>query len=195
MANKVLHHVLGLFCYVLLIMQKGSAREFKVGGSKGWAIPDNSTSYNQWAESNRFQIGDSLLFVYPSGQDSVLHVNRDAYTNCTTQGEKYTDGHTVFTFNQSGPFYFISGNKENCLKNEKLVTVVLADRSSRTSNATTVSPPSPAPAGMQSPPAGPVDINPTPPPESPRKAGASTISMSFIGSMGAFVASSLILVL
>lgn len=38
------------------------AREFKVGDELGWKEPgSNDTSmYNQWAERNRFQIGDDL---------------------------------------------------------------------------------------------------------------------------------------
>lgn len=69
MANSILrtnHHnkafqFLGLFSLLLLI-QKGDAYEFMVGGSKGWSVPSdpNGTIYNQWAEANRFQIGDSI---------------------------------------------------------------------------------------------------------------------------------------
>lgn len=64
MANAVLGRLslaLGMFCFTML-MQKSFAREFVVGGAKGWGAPaDNSTvGYNQWAQKNRFQIGDSL---------------------------------------------------------------------------------------------------------------------------------------
>lgn len=54
-------HVLGLFS-LLLLVQKGIAFEFKVGGPNGWTVPadPNSNSHNQWAEKNRFQTGDSL---------------------------------------------------------------------------------------------------------------------------------------
>ncbi|XP_057950705.1 early nodulin-like protein 9 [Malania oleifera] len=209
--NKAMH-ILGL--YLLLLIGRGSAREFKVGDSN-WTVPTNpnALSYNEWAEKNRFQTGDSIVFDYPAGNDSVLLVDKDPFTNCNTATfhEKHTDGHTMFTFNHSGPFYFISGNEENCMKNEKLEVIVLADRSNDSSNSNqtgTVSPPpaapagltpSPAPAGKESPtpPAGTVQINPTPAPESPPPppSGASSIFMSFIvSSFGAFVGSSLLLV-
>ena len=55
---KVLYAV-GLYCLMLLV-QKGGATEFKVGDSKGWAVPTSGVHYNQWAENNRFQIGDSV---------------------------------------------------------------------------------------------------------------------------------------
>ncbi|EEF39561.1 early nodulin-like protein 1 [Ricinus communis] len=201
--------VLGLFC-VMLMLQKGDAIQFTVGGAKGWTVPKNTTAYeyNQWAEKTRFQIGDSLLFVYKPDQDSVLLVNKQDYDSCTTTAAlaTYDDGHTVYTFNRSGHFYFISGNKDNCLKNEKLIVVVLADRSNRssyTNETTTASPPpsgemgivpSPAPAGEEAPPAGTVENNPSPSPVSDTPNAASVIYMSFSAAIGAFFASYLILI-
>ncbi|KAF7112186.1 hypothetical protein RHSIM_RhsimUnG0252400 [Rhododendron simsii] len=164
MAKPILrsnHHltvccVLGLFSLLVLI-QKGGAFEYEVGGANGWTVPSNQNpvSYNQWAEKNRFQIGDTLDFHYPAQKDSVLQVTKEDYDNCNTEKpvKKSNDGHTAFKFEQSGAFYFISGVKDNCLKNEKLVVVVMADRS-----------------------------------------GASSIVMSFIASIAAFLGSSLLLV-
>ncbi|XP_050367381.1 early nodulin-like protein 1 [Argentina anserina] len=182
--------MLGLLCLSLLL-QKSGANEFTLG----WTVPDASTHFDQWAQNNRFQIGDSIVFTYSPGQDSVLRVSQDDYTNCNTDAaaEKFSDGHSVFKFNQSGPFYFISGNKDNCAKNEKLIVIVLADRS-QTSTAT---PPSPAPSGEASPPPpspGTVQSNPTPAPESdqmippPPPSGASSLVLSFVGSIGAAAA-------
>ncbi|KAL1299285.1 hypothetical protein HN51_043726 [Arachis hypogaea] len=148
-SNEVGHVLLGLFC-LLLLVNKGNAYEFVVGGQKGWSVPSdpNSNSYNQWAEKNRFQIGDSLVFNYQSGQDSVLQVSSEDYASCNTDGssEKFSDGHTVIKLKQSGPHYFISGNKDNCAKNEKLVVIVMADRTNRNTNQTgTAVSPSPSP--------------------------------------------------
>ncbi|KZV56422.1 early nodulin-like protein 3 [Dorcoceras hygrometricum] len=171
---------------VLLLIKKGDAFEFRVGGSKGtWAVPSdpNSSEYNKWAERNRFQIGDSLLFVYAGDQDSVLQVTKDDYTNCNTASPiaKYSDGHTVIKFNQSGPYYFISGVDDNCHKNEKLVVVVLADRSKH-------SPPSPAPSSEESPsPPSDEETNPTAAPSqesSPPNNGVSSIVHGVVGTVG-----------
>lgn len=52
-------YVLGLLS-ILLLIQRGGAYEFKVGGSSGWSVPSDAQSYNQWAGKNRFQIGDTL---------------------------------------------------------------------------------------------------------------------------------------
>ncbi|KAL0306407.1 UNVERIFIED_CONTAM: Early nodulin-like protein 1 [Sesamum calycinum] len=175
--------VLGAVGVVLLMIQKGNAFQFKVGGSGGsWTVPadPNAAIYNQWAEKHRFQIGDSLLFVYDEDHDAVLHVTKDDYTNCNTAAplEKFSDGHTVFTFNQSGPYYFISGLAVNCHKNEKLVVVVMADRSQRNSNQPVSSPPPPPPQES-----------------SPPKNAASSSIAGILGTIAAFVGSSLLSVI
>jgi hypothetical protein len=38
-----------------------TATQFRVGGDKGWSVPDGTTEpYNTWAGRMRFQIGDQL---------------------------------------------------------------------------------------------------------------------------------------
>ena len=110
------------------------------------------------------------MFNYQSGQDSVIQVtSQQDYENCNTDAssEKSSDGHTVIKLIKSGPHYFISGNKNNCLKNEKLLVIVLADRTNKNTNQTT-SPPSPSPYIAPSP--SPLSshssdaLTPTPPP-------------------------------
>lgn len=49
----------GALMCVMMLLQKGDGTEFTVGGAKGWGV-SVAQSYNQWAEANRFQIGDSL---------------------------------------------------------------------------------------------------------------------------------------
>lgn len=140
------------------------------------------------------------MFVYPPGQDSVLYVNQDDYKNCNDGSPiaKYVDGHTVFKFNHSGPFYFISGNKDKCHKNEKVVVVVMAGRSNHTSGAVSPAPsgnngtaPSPAPSGEESPPS-PAATAPAPSSQT-KKSSATPVFVGFTSSLGAFVASSLLL--
>lgn len=222
------YNSIGFLCVMLLILQKTNAREFQLGGNGQWSAGSGnlSANFNQWAEKMRFQIGDSLgktvsihnilffisfclcvlccivVFNYKADQDSVLQVTREAYSNCTTDAPtaKFTDGHTVFTFNHSGAYYFISGNKDNCLKNQKLVVIVMANRTSSTysppPSATAV--PAPAPAADYTPPTGTVEYpaTPTPAPEStPNAAPSSSFSLlsSIIGAV--FAASPILLAL
>ncbi|XP_010509110.1 PREDICTED: early nodulin-like protein 3 [Camelina sativa] len=191
------------FCLVclLMIVNIAYAREFTVGGGKGWTVPSGSQVYGQWAEQSRFQIGDSLLFVYQPNQDSVLQVTRDAYDSCNTDSPtaKFADGKTSFTLNHSGPYYFISGNKDNCKKNEKLVVIVMADRSGN-NNTTSSSLPSPAPApsgdSAPSPPvSGTVEMSPAPMPTTSQETpnNAATSSSFAAAFLGAALASTLFL--
>jgi hypothetical protein len=155
----------------------------------------------------------TAVFNYQSGKDSVLYVKSEDYASCNTDSPnaKFSDGHTVFKLNQSGPHFFISGNKDNCLKNEKVTIIVLSNRgnsnTNQTSNASppspqssssSSSPPSPAPSKQegQSPPP---DTNQTPSPttasdrDHPPRNGAASVFVSLAGSIGTFMASVLIL--
>lgn len=114
------------------------------------------------------------MFVYPQGQDSVLHVSQEGYNTCNTAApiDAFQDGNTVFTLNSSGTFYFISGNQDNCLKNESLVVVVMAERNNNASapslppsSPSVVSPPPPPPS-LASPPPMASLAQPPPPQES-----------------------------
>ncbi|CAL0333818.1 unnamed protein product [Lupinus luteus] len=206
--SNILVHALGWLLCVLLLVHKGAAGyEFIVGGQKGWSVPSdpNYNHFNQWAQKSRFQIGDSIVFNYQSGQDSVLYVKSEDYDNCNTDSPyaKFSDGHTIIKLNHSGPHFFISGNKDNCLKNEKVTVIVLADRNNHNSSNTTnqtsnASPPSPTPnnqEGQSPPPSGTVESNPSPAPvyEPPPPNDAASIFINYAASIGTFMASLLLL--
>lgn len=137
---------------IFMAISLAAGTQFRVGGSGTWAVPNNNaTIYNQWAEKNRFQIGDSIVFMYLPDEDSVLLVDADAYKSCNVSShiDDFNDGNTVFSFTRSSDFYFISGNKDNCDKNEKLHVDVMANRQSNNSSLA----PAPLPASPPPPPA------------------------------------------
>ncbi|CAA0838646.1 early nodulin-like protein 6 [Striga hermonthica] len=101
---------------------------FQVGGKgRGWKIPtgDEPETYNEWAAMNRFRIGDTLYFEYE--KDSVLVVNDADYLSCNTSNpiSKFEDGKTVFMFDRSGAFYFISGLPGHCESGQRLIIRVM----------------------------------------------------------------------
>ncbi|PSS05703.1 Early nodulin-like protein [Actinidia chinensis var. chinensis] len=137
------------FVFVMLVSLLGSSQayNFYVGGKNGWELQP-SESYDDWAGRNRFQINDSLIFKYNKSSDSVLVVAKEDYQNCYKSNPIQTldGGDSVFKFDRSGPFYFISGYGDHCEKGQKLVVVVLAVRNATHKSPTPspLSPPSPA---------------------------------------------------
>ncbi|XP_022847753.1 early nodulin-like protein 2 [Olea europaea var. sylvestris] len=125
--------------------------QLNVGGKDGWVI-NPTESYSHWAQRLRFQVNDTVLFKYERGMDSVLEVEKDDFDNCNTSNPKtkMEDGNSIFQFDRSGPFYFITGNKTNCDKGQKLIVVVLAVRTPPlalppAANAPVAKPPSASP--------------------------------------------------
>ncbi|KAJ8621716.1 hypothetical protein MRB53_030245 [Persea americana] len=121
--------------------------EFFVGGTDGWVL-NPSEKFNHWAERNRFQVNDTLVFSYKKEEDSVLVVNKEDYEKCNTNNpiSRFSDGYSVFKLDRSGPFFFISGMPEKCEKGEKLIVVVMAVRGSH-------NPPISPPPATEKPPA------------------------------------------
>ncbi|KAJ6690854.1 EARLY NODULIN-LIKE PROTEIN 2 [Salix koriyanagi] len=120
-----------LFVFLILGFLLGLSQGYKfyVGGRDGW-VTSPSERYSQWAERNRFQVNDTIFFKYKKGSDSVLIVSKDDYHSCSTKNpiKSLTDGDSTFIFDRSGPFFFISGNSDNCSKGQKLIIVVMAVR-------------------------------------------------------------------
>lgn len=107
----------------------------------------------------------------------MLIVDKKAYDACDTGSpvDTFSDGNTVFIFSRSGPFYFISGNKDNCNRNEKLVVVVMGPRAANgTSTPTAALAPSPTDNGQFSP-------SPPPPTGNPKQNAAATKAAGIAG--------------
>ncbi|KAL9239824.1 hypothetical protein vseg_014107 [Gypsophila vaccaria] len=134
------------------------ARDHLVGGkADAWNVPSSDPEYlNKWAQHNRFQIRDTLVWKYDNQKDSVMEVRREAYLRCNTSNPiavaEHKNEETKVVLHKSGPHYFISGIKDNCDKGEKLIVVVLTPRHTRRAGA--VSPAvAPAPAFLAQTPA------------------------------------------
>ncbi|CAL5023860.1 unnamed protein product [Urochloa decumbens] len=170
---------LALACFAVAVAVTG-ATQFTVGGANGWSVPAAAAEpFNTWAERTRFQVGDSLVFVYPKDQDSVLLVDPAGYNACNTSSyvKRFDDGDTVVTLDRAGALFFISGVEAHCRANEKLIVMVLAAaRNNGTGGnapapaTTTAPPPPPAPASTSPPPASSATPPPPPAPKVPNAA-------------------------
>ncbi|KMZ74712.1 Early nodulin-like protein 1 [Zostera marina] len=119
----------GMFLVLLclcLTFTSSVSREFDVGGKSGWDL-ESSQTYPQWSSRSRFQLNDTLVFNYTKKGESILDVNNDHFVSCDTNNpiETLEGGHSVFLLNQSGPFYFISGDSDLCKKGLKLNITVM----------------------------------------------------------------------
>ncbi|WOL00747.1 hypothetical protein Cni_G09460 [Canna indica] len=114
---------------IALMSSPCCAYDHYVGGRDGWVLHPR-LSYSRWANINRFQVHDNLIFKYEKGNDSVLVVTEPSYSSCNVRNPiaSYKDGSTTYRFNHSGPFFFISGAAGHCTQGQKLNVVVMAIR-------------------------------------------------------------------
>ncbi|KAK3184109.1 hypothetical protein Dsin_031395 [Dipteronia sinensis] len=140
-----------LFLVVVLmsIVDSSNGYKFYVGGKDGWVVKP-SEKYNHWAERMRFQVNDTLYFRYEKGSDSVLVVSEADYDSCNKKNpiQSLANGDSIFKFDHSGPFFFISGHANNCEKGQRLIVVVMAVRNKTHHQE---APPSPSPSPAESP--------------------------------------------
>ncbi|CAN8230192.1 unnamed protein product [Cochlearia groenlandica] len=137
-------------CYLVIVMlmslvftiELSNGYKFYVGGRDGWVLKP-SEDYSHWSNLNRFQVNDTLYFKYTKGKDSVLEVNEEEYKTCNNTTHPITslsEGDSVFVLSRSGPFFFVSGNSQNCLKGQNLAIKVMSIDHSHTPHHTSPSP-------------------------------------------------------
>ncbi|KAI3988347.1 hypothetical protein MKX01_012136 [Papaver californicum] len=169
-----------VFLDFLLSSSTEASNNILVGGKNGW-VTNPPENYTRWASRNRFNIADTLIFKYNKGQDSVLVVSKEDYDTCNTANpqKSMNDGESRFTFDRSGPFYFISGNQGSCQKGQKLYLVVITPKVS--------SPPTPSSLPVGSSPSPTADITATPPtapvPSTPSKSSSNTNCIVWVSAL------------
>ncbi|XP_004972174.1 early nodulin-like protein 1 [Setaria italica] len=118
------------------VVSSSEAYVFYAGGRDGWVL-DPTESYNHWAGRNRFQVNDTIVFTHEEGVSSVLLVTEEDFDTCNTRspvqrleavGGSGSGSSSVFRFDRSGPFFFISSDEDRCQKGQKLYIIVMAPR-------------------------------------------------------------------
>ncbi|KAK7306851.1 hypothetical protein VNO77_44811 [Canavalia gladiata] len=121
--------LVSLFFFTLLQIQtKVLCYQYKVGDLDSWGIPTSSNSqvYDKWSKYHTLKIDDSLLFLYPPSQDSVIQVTEESYKSCNLKDPilYMNNGNSLFNITKEGDFYFTSGEVGHCQKNQKLHVTV-----------------------------------------------------------------------
>ncbi|KAK8588315.1 hypothetical protein V6N13_087248 [Hibiscus sabdariffa] len=97
----------------------------KVGDSTGWTSLGN-IDYLNWASSNTFHVGDSLLFEYNPQFHNVMQVTHNEYQSCngTSAIASYTSGSDSVALKRPGHFYFLCGVPGHCQAGQKVHVLV-----------------------------------------------------------------------
>ncbi|XP_042020028.1 stellacyanin-like [Salvia splendens] len=118
-----------LFCTLIVlflsIQSKVLCSIYQVGGLAAWGIPfsSNPKLYINWATKyHGLKIGDSIFFLYPPSQDSVIQVTKASYDSCNLKDPilYMNNGNSLFNITKAGNFYFTSGADAHCAKSQKL---------------------------------------------------------------------------
>ncbi|KAJ0259029.1 Phytocyanin domain-containing protein [Hirschfeldia incana] len=103
------------------------AKDFKVGDSQEWRVPDESDFYSKWSEEKQFHVGDNLLFYYNDEVDDVLEISSDLeFKSCDTSSPVavHNGGQDLIRLTKPGIRYFITSMNGHCEAGLKLRVVV-----------------------------------------------------------------------
>ncbi|PSS11315.1 Early nodulin-like protein [Actinidia chinensis var. chinensis] len=131
------YQFLNAFIFLLMIQTKVFSYQYKVGDLDAWGLPTpaNPKVYTYWSKNHIFKIGDSLLFLYPPSQDSVIQVTEQSYNSCNLKDPilYMNNGNSLFNITKTGDYYFTSGSDGHCEKSQKLRISVPGNGSSASS--------------------------------------------------------------
>ncbi|XP_022773120.1 blue copper protein-like isoform X2 [Durio zibethinus] len=115
---------MGMACLslVLCMAVPSLATVYTVGDTSGWTI---GVDYSTWTKGKTFQVGDSLVFNYPTSH-TVDEVSSSDYSTCTVGNAITTDnsGATTVALKTAGTHYFICGVISHCGNGMKLAVKV-----------------------------------------------------------------------
>ncbi|KAF8046264.1 hypothetical protein N665_3899s0001 [Sinapis alba] len=103
------------------------AKDFKVGDSQEWKVPDESDFYSKWSEEKLFHVGDNLLFYYNDEVEDVLEISGDLeFKSCDTSSPVavHNTGQDLIRLTKPGIHYFITSKTGHCEAGLKLRVVV-----------------------------------------------------------------------
>ncbi|KVH91774.1 mavicyanin-like [Cynara cardunculus var. scolymus] len=117
--------------FFFLIQSNVLAYQYQVGNLQAWNIPTSAEPkvYSNWPKKLSFKIGDSLLFLYPPSQDSVIQVTKESYNSCNLKDPilYMNNGNSLFNITSPGVFYFTSGVSGHCEKSQKIQIAVFSE--------------------------------------------------------------------
>ncbi|OAE25320.1 hypothetical protein AXG93_4620s1340 [Marchantia polymorpha subsp. ruderalis] len=102
---------------------------FAVGGAAGWRVPQSGkVNYTEWASMlSTLNVGDTLLFTYPTGEHNVVQVGEEDFGRCKAISPiaTYTDGQTLVNLPKEGRYHFMCSFPRHCLLGQKFMVDVV----------------------------------------------------------------------
>ncbi|XP_062213164.1 blue copper protein 1a-like [Phragmites australis] len=125
MASKQMLVVVAAVLAIAFLPSLAVGTEHWVGDESGWSLGFN---YSAWAETKRFEVGDTLVFKYTSPSHTVVEVGGVDFAACNKPGDatKLATGEDRVTLDTAGRRWFVCGVGEHCQKGMKLKISVLA---------------------------------------------------------------------
>ncbi|KAF6172991.1 hypothetical protein GIB67_006367 [Kingdonia uniflora] len=127
MASRVCASLFLAAAMAIVLMAPVRAMDHIVGGSFGWATPENVTFYQDWAKPRTFGVGDRLVFPFRAGAHNIIEVNKEDFDNCTQNkvvGMEYK-GPVIMELPDLGDHYYYCGTGLHCEAGQKFgITVV-----------------------------------------------------------------------
>ncbi|CAL5091275.1 unnamed protein product [Urochloa decumbens] len=107
---------------VACLASMATATDWMVGDNDGWRAKFNTTG---WADGKTFRVGDTLTFMYPKENHTVVQVgNKADFVACnlnTNAINKWDTGNDVVTLDKPGKAWFFCSVPTHCDKGMKLV--------------------------------------------------------------------------
>nr|KYP54051.1 Blue copper protein [Cajanus cajan] len=113
----------GVVAILMLLHYAEAQRVHQVGDSQGWRVPQDTTTYQNWASNQNFTVGDILAFDFQTGRHNVIEVSRDSYSSCNSNnpiGSTWNTGPSNITLNRGGEHYYICGVGQHCANGQRL---------------------------------------------------------------------------
>ncbi|XVF86451.1 hypothetical protein PTKIN_Ptkin18bG0041300 [Pterospermum kingtungense] len=131
MARFMCMGFVGVIVAVVLMQFTAAQTVHLAGDDLGWTVPSNKSAYSTWAASNRFIVGDILVFNFTTNEHDVLQVPKASFDACSDDnriGNMMTDGPAKVTLGTAGEHYYICtiGNGRYCQLGQKLAITVSA---------------------------------------------------------------------
>nr|XP_008355123.3 receptor-like protein kinase FERONIA [Malus domestica] len=119
--------ILGVFV-AMFVQSVATQKVHVVGDNMGWTIPGSGAQeYVNWAATNNFTVGDTLVFNFITGVHNVVQVTKASFHSCNEEeriGSSLTTGPTNITLTSAGDHYYICNFSNHCQVGMKLAVTV-----------------------------------------------------------------------